>query len=132
MNKDKATTLLLCIAAVFLTASLILRITKTTPQQKVLLQTSSAKSTSYYFTSNTPSSQENSSTTPAQAGKNDVYIVKEYQGHIGVYRNHETKPFKEYETDVLVLPKSDQQELEEGKTAHTMAEVEKMVEDYDG
>lgn len=125
----KAAPLLLCAAAVIITAILILN---SPGQQPKPLPASSEKSMSYYFTSNTPSSQENGSTAPAQAGKNDIYLVKEYQGHIGVYRNHETKPFKEYDTDVLILPKSDQIELKQGKTAHTMAEVEKMVEDYDG
>lgn len=125
----KATILLYCIAVVILAAAFLFSGSK---QQTRTLPASSEKSMSNYFTSNTPSSQENSSTAAAQAGKNDLYIVKEYKGHIGVYRNHEAKPFKEFETDVLVLPKTDQMELEQGKTAHTMAEVEKMVEDYDG
>lgn len=125
----KATAVLLCAAAVIFTASFLLNGPK---QQTKTLSVSSKKSTSYYSTSNTVSSQENGITAPTQAGKSDTYIVKEYEGHIGVYRNNETKPFKEYDTDVLILPKSDQVKLKQGKTAHTMAEVEKMVEDFDG
>lgn len=127
----KKIAVLLCItaAAVLVTTGLVLN----RPKQRIqTLPASSEKSTSSYFTSNTPSSQENSGTTPAQAGQNDIYIVKEYQGHIGVYRNNETKPFKEYDTDILILPKSDQDALKRGKTVHTLAEVEKIIEDYDG
>ncbi len=66
------------------------------------------------------------------ASDSDLYIVKEYKGHIGVYRNGEKTPFREYQTDVAVLPKADQTALKQGKVLHSMAEVEKLVEDYDG
>lgn len=84
-----------------------------------------------YFTSNATSSQESSPAAPALTSSSDVYVVKEYKGHIGVYRNSETAPFREYGTDVAVLPKADQTALEQGKVLHSMTEVEKLVEDYD-
>ncbi len=93
---------------------------------------SSGTSTSYYSNSNAPSRQESSGTVPAGAGQGDSYIIRTYHGHIGVFRNQETEPFAEYETEVELLPEQDRKELEAGIVVHTMADVEKRVEDYDG
>ena len=130
MAVKKVTILLCCFAALTVCAIFFLNSNGTRQQEKIL-SVSSEKSMSNYFTSNATSSQENSSATATLASGSNVYIVKEYKGHIGVYRNNEAKPFREYQTDVLVLPKNDQVALERGKVVRTMAEVEKLVEDYD-
>ncbi len=119
----------LCFAV--LTVSAIFLISGGTRQQVKTLSASSSKSMSSYCTANTVSSQESSSSA-ASAQAAACFIVKEYNGHIGVYRSGESTPFREYNTDVQILPKADRTALEHGKTVHTMAEVEKIVEDYDG
>ena len=120
--------LLLCTAALIFTI-LVLQV----PQQKPPKEqtTSSSKSTSFYFSSNAELSQENSSAVQTDTKQNDSYTVKEYQGHLAVFKNQETIPFIEYETDINLLPEKDRDTLKTGKTVHTMAEVEKIVEDYD-
>lgn len=86
---------------------------------------------SSYFTSKAPSSQESRSSAPASESNTDVYIVKAYKGHIGVFRGSDPTPFEEFNTDVSILPKDDQILLEKGKILHSIAEVKKLVEDYD-
>jgi hypothetical protein len=124
----KAVMLLLCfavltVAAIFLANDM--------QRQKITFSASSDKSMSNYFNSNAQSSQESRASRPASSYETD-YTVKAYKGHIGVYRGDEQVPFKEYQTDIEVLPKPDRDELKRGRTVHTMAEVEKIVEDYDG
>lgn len=120
--------LLLCTAALIFTI-LVLQV----PQQKPLNKqpAPSSKSTSFYFSSNAAVSQENSSAVQTNIKQSDSYTVKEYQGHLAVFRNQEKVPFLEYGTDVDLLPEKDRETLKTGKTVHTMAEVEKIVEDYD-
>lgn len=120
--------LLLCTAALIFTI-LVLQI----PQQKSMNEQPipSSKSMSFYSSSNASLSQENSSAVQTDTNQSDTYTVKEYQGHLAVFRNQETFPFLEYETDVALLPEKDRDTLKTGKTVHTMAEVEKIVEDYD-
>ena len=95
------------------------------------VSTSSEKSMSSYFTSKGTSSQESVSAAQALASEAETYIVREYKGHIGVFRGSDSTPFREYETDVGILPKSDQALLQKGKVLHSMTDVEKLVEDYD-
>jgi hypothetical protein len=91
----------------------------------------SENSMSSYFTSKVPSSQENESATPASESSADVYIVKAYKGHIAVFHGDDPTPLEEFNTDVSILPKEDQKVLEKGKVLHSIAEVKKLVEDYD-
>ncbi len=71
--------------------------------------------------------------TAAAKVRHSVNITPMYRSfQKGVYRSGESTPFREYNTDVQILPKADRTALEHGKTVHTMAEVEKIVEDYDG
>lgn len=123
--------ILLCCAAALMVCAVFFLNSGNFRQQEKINPVSSEKSMSSYFTSNITSSQESSSAAAALASGSDIYVVKEYKGHIGVYRNKETKPFREYGTDVMILPKADRLALEQGKVVHSMAEVEKLVEDYD-
>ena len=120
--------LLLCTAALIFTI-LFLQIPQKKPSNEQLL--SSSKSTSFYFSSNAAVSQESSSAVQTGTKQSESYTVKEYRGHLAVFRDEETVPFLEYETDVDLLPEKDQEMLKTGRTVHTMAEVEKIVEDYD-
>lgn len=125
----KAPMLVTCMAVVI--AAAILLSEKPQERNEGTTSPSSAVSMSDYSTANTPSSQENSGAAPT-AGIGSGYLVREYQGHIGVYRVGENTPFREYETEVDMLPDADRQALKRGKPAATMAEVEKIIEDYDG
>lgn len=92
---------------------------------------SSSTNISYHFTSKVPSSQE-SSEVDAMAGEKDTYTVKEYNGHIGVFRNEETEPFEEIQVDVNLFPETDRELLREGIKAYTPEELNSVIEDYEG
>lgn len=129
----KKVSVLLCCAAVVLTVCTVLFLGRHVfPQQGKTISASSENSMLSYSTSNATSSQGSSPAAPTLASGSDIYLVKEYKGHIGVYHNGEKTPFREYPTDVAVLPQSDQNALKQGKALHSMEEVEKLVEDYDG
>lgn len=84
-------------------------------------------------TSNSGSSQGSSEIiTAASAKETDFYIIKEYNGHIGIFKNDETTPFKEYDIPVDMLPQQNQQELKNGYKKFSMQDVEKLIEDFDG
>lgn len=100
-------------------------------RQSSIVLSSSEKSMSSYFTSKAPSSQGSTGNAQTLASRSEVYIVKAYNGHIGVFHGGDSKPFQEYKTDVALLPKADQQSLEKGKVMYSMADVEKLMEDYD-
>ena len=124
----KIVILLLCTAALIFTM-MIIPITQRKPFKEPT--PSSSENTSFYSSSNARLSQENSSAVQTDTKQSDIYVVKEYQGHLAVFKNQETTPFLEYGTDVELLPEQDRNALKAGKTVHTMAEVEKIIEDYD-
>ena len=66
------------------------------------------------------------------AGEKDTYTVKEYNGHIGVFRNEETEPFEEIQVDVNLFPETDRELLREGIKAYTPEELNSVIEDYEG
>lgn len=123
----KTVMLLLCTAALIFVMVSIQPSQQKTPKEP---SASSSNSTSFNSNSNTEFSQE-SSAVPTDTKQSDSYTVKEYQGHLAVFKNNDAVPFLEYETDIQLLPEKDRDILKEGKTVHTMAEVEKIVEDYD-
>ena len=125
----KASMLLLC-AMVILILVLVLGY----PQKlwgKNEPASSSSPNISYYFTSKESSSQE-SSEVDAMAEKEDFYTVKEYQGHIGVFRNEEPEPFEEIEVNVDLFPEADRELLKNGIKAYTSEELNGVIEDYEG
>lgn len=89
--------------------------------------------TSSHFTSIEPSSQENSK-IPTAASKQDeiLYIVKEYKGHIGVFRGGDKLPFEEIDVDISVFPEEDRKLLRNGIQAKGTAELTRVIEDYEG
>ncbi len=132
MALKKVSVLLCCTAAALAVCAAVFLNPGGLRQQGKAAPASSENSMLSYFTSNAASSQESGPAAPALASGSDVYLVKEYKGHIGVYRGNETAPFREYDMDVSVLPKADQAALKQGKVLHSLAEVEKLMEDYDG
>lgn len=89
-----------------------------------------------HFTSNPYSSQENnqsgynSSDVITMTSQIDVYTIKAYQGHIGVFLNNEKEPFKEYNVSLYSLPQTDQELLKQGITATSQGELRLILEDY--
>lgn len=128
----KKIAILLCCSLCVITALAVISLNPgILGKQGKTVSTSSEKSMSSYFTSKGTSSQETASAAQALASEAETYIVREYEGHIGVFRGDDSTPFRQYQTDVAVLPKADQASLQKGKILHSMAEVEKLVEDYD-
>ena len=80
-------------------------------------------------TANETSSQETSGII-AMTCKIDKYIVKEYNGRIGLFYNDETKPREVYDSDVSTLPEKDQEELKKGIVIKDRNSVHKIIEDY--
>lgn len=125
----KASMLLLC-AMVILILVLVVGFPQKL-QNKKEPALSSSTNISYHFTSKEPVSQE-SSEVDVMAGEKDYYTVKEYNGHIGVFRNEETEPFEEIQVDVNLFPETDRDLLKQGIKAHTPEELNAVIEDYEG
>lgn len=87
----------------------------------------------YNNTLNNPSSQGSSEVTAGVSTKaSEFYIVKEYKGHIGVFKNGGDEPYKEYNVPVDTLPMANQIKLKSGYKETNMDDVEKLIEDFDG
>lgn len=125
----KTTMLAVCLAAA---VAIAIYCTSFPQGHAKTVSASSAKSMSNYSTANTLSSQGTSSASAVPTESGEVYVVKAYNGHIGVFRGLEKTPFRESKTDITLLPEPDQEELKRGKTVHTLTEVERILEDYDG
>lgn len=59
-----------------------------------------------------------------------LYILKEYNGQIGVFKQGESTPFKTVETDLSELPKGDTEMLKKGIRLYDEQSLQKAVEDY--
>jgi len=119
------------ILLLFLVAFLIIFLLFRYPQKGNQSQSEPASSNILYnSTSNTPSSQENSGII-AMASKTDVYTVKEYEGHIGVFLNDDTVPYQEIDVDVSALPEADQVLLKDGIKVYSTEKLNSIIEDYE-
>lgn len=126
----KASMLLLCVIAL-LAILVVVDVPYTNRQAK--MDSSSNKNVSSNFTSIAPSSQETQTiTATASQQDSDLYIVKEYKGHIGVFREGDKLPFKEINKDISIFPEEDQKLLRDGILARGTAELTLVIEDYEG
>ncbi len=91
---------------------------------------SSASENQIHFTSNAPSSQE-SGNLPAMTSQQDSYLVRTYDGKIGIFKNEEKSPFEIIDVDVSSLPQTDQLLLATGIEADSTAELQRIREDYE-
>lgn len=126
----KTSMLLLCVITL-LTVLVVLGL----PHRNRQAGTSSAADTimSSNFTSIAPSSQESSAIIAAASNQDEsLYIVKEYNGHIGVFRDGDKLPFEEIDIDVNIFPEEDQKLLHNGIQARGTAELTRVIEDYEG
>lgn len=80
-----------------------------------------------YYTPNPASSQEN----PA-AGENTggPYVVRLYQGKLGVFQQGRAAPVLTGDVSVYLLPEEDVELLKKGIPAQTLSEARKIMEDY--
>ena len=60
----------------------------------------------------------------------DIFIVKEYEGKIAVFKNDDSKPTTVYESYISLLPESDRIRLQNGITVDNTNDLQKIIEDY--
>lgn len=58
------------------------------------------------------------------------YILKEYNGRLGVFLKGQQQPEKLYDVLIRTLPLQDQQELAEGVKVRDYAQLVSLIEDY--
>ncbi len=99
--------------------------------QPNLLQNQNQKETQgqVNFTSKTVSSQEISEIASSSMLEN-IYTLREYKGHIGVFENDDSTPIQEIDVLVDNLPASDRALLAKGIVARNSAELRSLLEDY--
>lgn len=99
--------------------------------QPNLLQNQNQKQTQgqVNFTSKPVSSQEISEIASSSMLEN-VYTLREYKGHIGVFENDDSTPIQEIDVLVDNLPASDRALLAKGIVARNSAELRSLLEDY--
>ena len=117
------------IALVLLIGIIILVVFLTIPQNA----SENVTSEQTHFTSNPNSSQESTlshNDITTMTSQSDIYTIKEYNGHIGVFLNDETQPYKEVNVSLSALPTEDQELLKKGITANSQGEVQIILEDY--
>ncbi len=84
----------------------------------------------YNSTANIPSSQESSGII-AMASKTDVYVLREFQGKIGIFHNDETEPYQEIDVDVSTFSEEDQKLLRDGIKVYSIDDLNQKIEDYE-
>ena len=100
-----------------------------------------------YFTANQTASQENtennesvqisSTVNPtiedhsANGGTQNTYVVKTYNGIIGVFIDDSDKPIQTVDVIVSSLPAGDQQSLEKGISVKGTNALRRLLEDYE-
>lgn len=112
MKKNKLIILVIMVAVTIIIVSLLLSVSsnkeKTAPNQNI---------------------NHSSSTTSIQP----IYILKEYNGNIAVYRYGETQPIDILSEIVYYsLPKYDREQLKKGIYIYSEAELQRLIEDFDG
>lgn len=60
-----------------------------------------------------------------------MYLLKEHEQKIGVYRTDETSPFMTIDVYVSTLPAVDQQELKSGVMIQNDDKLKTIIEDYE-
>lgn len=124
--------LLLCVIAL-LTVLVVLGLPTNKSSHPDNTHSANHTNVSSHFTSIEPSSQESSAIIAAASKQDDsLYIVKEYDGHIGVFRAEDKLPFEEINIDVSIFPEEDQKLLHDGIEARGTAELTRVIEDYEG
>ena len=83
-----------------------------------------------YSTSNGESSQENVS-RPVMTSREDAYVMRTYEGKIGIFKNEDSTPFQVIEVEVASLPETDRLLLENGISFTDVSKLRQAIEDYE-
>lgn len=62
----------------------------------------------------------------------EIYIIKNYQGKIGIFIKGDENPFQILDIDPSLLPEKDQEELSEGLEIKGAENLRQIIEDFDG
>ncbi len=97
-----------------------------------------------YFTANSSVSQDStknsgssSAEVPAAETESSIsaasvtYVVKTFQGKIGVFAGDPDTPIQTLNVEVATLPESDRQALEQGITVEGRDSLRRLLEDYE-
>ncbi|MCL2023650.1 MAG: hypothetical protein FWG82_04685 [Oscillospiraceae bacterium] len=74
--------------------------------------------------------KEISQPLPAVEVGESYWILREYDGILGVFRDREPQPFEIYNVNISTLPDEDRELLRQGIVAHTDEELRGLLEDY--
>ena len=126
----KLSTALLCCGVIL---AVLLVVTLTVPKKPQPARLA-ASSTFVYSSANNLSSQGTPhsaapSAAPA-AGRQAIFLVKAYEGKIGIYHVGEAKPFRILNVQVSSLPAADQQLLRSGISLQSSDQLQAVLEDY--
>ena len=77
-----------------------------------------------YAPENKPETVQNTQETQSS------YLVQEYSGKIAVYRDGGSSPYRIYDVYVNTLPEYDRDLLAQGIPVETLAQLNRLIEDY--
>jgi len=127
----KKLNIVMLVCAVVIAALLVVSLSVS---NDVLETKKTPSSTFVYSSANAPSSQESTapptSSAVSSGGRMAVYLVKTYNGEIGIFRVGETVPFRILHVKTESLPAADQRLLHSGISVQTSEELQRIVEDY--
>lgn len=66
----------------------------------------------------------------AASSDSQIYIVKDYNGKVAVFKDGDTEPVRTTQQQVDALPKTDRDMLNEGVTVTGDDELRRLIEDY--
>jgi hypothetical protein len=114
-----------------ITAAIILMILNyPKPQAEQSVSKPAGSNMPYNSTANIPSSQETSGII-AMASKTDTYILREYEGKIGIFLNDNAEPYQQIDVDVSTFSQEDQRLLKEGIKVYSTEDLNRKIEDYE-
>lgn len=118
-----------CAAVVFVSALLVPGIQKPETEPPEVL----SSNTLSYSTANENSSQEyiGNSNSPVLSSGQTIYIVREYEGMIGVFAENEDEPLYTVDVAVELLPEADRKMLAAGITVSGRERLNSVLEDYE-
>jgi len=85
-----------------------------------------------YFTERLSRAQQNIQQRPAVACSVNTYILREYEGKIGIFSADETLPDEILDVFVFTLPDADRQALRCGIRVYSEEALQRLIEDFTG
>ncbi len=78
----------------------------------------------------TDSSNADNTTRNTIVTNETVYILKEYNGQLAIYKSNESTPFKVYEIQINSLPEGDKNNLLKGIVVQDEKELNQLISDF--